>query len=398
MHTSGTAKLACITGANGQDGSYLAELLLKKGYKVIGVKRRSSTNNLWRLESILNHENFEVVEGDITDSASVYNLVDKYKPDELYNLAAQSHVHTSFEQPQYTTMVDYIGVINILEAVRKLSPKTKVYQAGTSEEFGSNVDEDGFQDENTEFKPQSPYAIAKVAAHQVCKLYREAYGLFVCVGILMNHESPKRGEEFVTRKITKWIGENYWRMQKQSVQICGSFNSVTPPIKNEDKLNLGNLDASRDWGHAKDFVEAMYMMLQYDKPDDYVVATGETHTIRDFLDMAFKRVGIDDWTSYVYINPKFVRPAEVEYLRGKYKKAKEILGWTPSFTFNDLVEEMVLEDVKIYANYDLNTHDIPGLYSNMIQKINISKDFKCPELGEKGPYHKFPNPVISEEK
>ena len=235
-------KTALITGINGQDGSYLAELLLAEGYKVIGIKRRSSTNNLSRLDAIIDHDNFEVVEGDITDAISVYNLVDKYKPDELYNLAAQSHVHTSFEQPQYTANVDYIGVINILEAVRKCSPDTKIYQAGTSEEFGSNVDNNGFQKEDTEFKPQSPYAVAKVAAHHMCKLYREAYGLFISVGILMNHESPRRGEEFVTRKITKWIGDNINKLKDKDIEW-----------DNDSKLNLGNLDASRDWGHAKDF-------------------------------------------------------------------------------------------------------------------------------------------------
>ena len=362
MDTNNKQKTSMLIGCTGQDGSYLAELLLSKGYKVIGVKRRSSTNNLWRLKDILDNPNFEIVEGDITDAISVYNLVDKYKPDELYNLAAQSHVHTSFEQPQYTAMVDYIGVVNILEAVRKLSPKTKIYQAGTSEEFGSNVDENGFQNEDTEFKPQSPYAISKVAAHQMCKLYRQAYGLFICVGVLFNHESPRRGEEFVTRKITKWIGDNYNKLKEKDSSLA-----------NKNKLNLGNLDASRDWGHARDFVYAMYLMLQQDNPDDYVVATGETHTIREFLDVAFKVVDVDNWEPFVYINPEFVRPAEVQYLRGDYKKAKDKLGWKPQISFEALVSEMVNSDAGNQSPY-----------SYMLQSVNMNPDLTREELFELG--------------
>lgn len=323
-----------ISGVNGQDGSNLAELLLNKGYKVVGIRRRSSTNNLWRLTNILNDSNFELVEGDVTDAISMYNIVDKYKPDEFYNTAAQSFVAASFEEPQYTANVDYIGVINILEAVRKFSPNTRIAQFSTSEMFGSSVDDDGFQDENTPFSPQSPYAVAKVAAHNLCRIYRNAYNLFACCPIMFNHEGPRRGEEFVTRKITKWIGDNYDKIKTEKA------------LNNSAKLNLGNLDASRDWGNSRDFMQAVYLMMQQDQPEDYVIATGETHTIREFLDIAFGCIGVRDWAPYVYINQKFIRPAEVPYLRGNYSKIKNKLGWKPETSFEELVELMVKSDLK----------------------------------------------------
>lgn len=328
-------RIALLTGINGQDGSFLAELLLEKGYKVIGIKRRSSTNNCWRLHNILDSPNFILVDGDVTDSISIYNIVDKYKPDEVYNLAAMSFVGSSFEEPQYTAMVNYVGVINVLEAVKKIVPKCRVYQASTSELLGTAVNKDGYQDENTIFIPQSPYAISKLAAHHTCRLYRQAYNMFICCGILFNHEGVRRGEEFVTRKITKWIGNNY-----------SKINNGYKFLLNEEKLNLGNLEASRDFGSSKDYVQSMYLMLQQDTPDDYVIATGETHTIRELLDVAFGYININDWTLYVYVNPKFIRPAEVPYLRGDMTKAKEKLGWQPTTTFRELIEEMVESDIR----------------------------------------------------
>jgi len=332
-------KTALIFGVNGQDGSYLAELLLLKGYKVIGVKRRSSVNTCWRLINIISHPNLSLIDGDISDAISVYNIVAQYKPDELYNLAAQSFVHDSFEQPQYTTIVDYIGVINILEAIKKFSPKTRVLQAGSSEEFGNNFEIGFAQNETTEFKPQSPYAIAKVAAHQLCQLYRNAYNIFASVTIMFNHESPRRGEEFVTRKVTKWIGDHQDMLKNKII-----------PISNDDKLNLGNLDACRDWGHSRDYVESMYLVLQQDEPDDYIVATGETHSIRELLDVAFAKIDIIDWSPYVYVNPKFIRPAEVPYLLGDMNKAKQKLGWSPKTSFKELIEEMVEADIQRALN------------------------------------------------
>jgi GDPmannose 4,6-dehydratase len=328
-------KTALITGINGQDSSFLAELLLDKGYKIIGLRRRASTNNLWRLKNILKDPSLEIVEGDMSDAVSIYNIIDKYKPDEIYNLAAMSFVASSFEEPQYTAAVNYIGVINVLEAVRKFSPKSKIYQASTSELLGTAINENGFQNENTIFIPQSPYAISKLAAHHTCRLYRSAYNMFICCGVLFNHEGTRRGEEFVTRKITKWIGDNYSRLKLGY-----------KPILKEEKLNLGNLEASRDFGSSKDYVESMYLMLQQEVPDDYVIATGETHTIRELLDVAFGYINIIDWTPYIYINPKFIRPAEVPYLRGDMQKAREKLGWSPTTTFKELIEEMVEADIR----------------------------------------------------
>lgn len=332
-------KTALIFGINGQDGSYLAELLLSKGYKVVGVKRRSSVNTCWRLVDFISNPNLSLVDGDISDAISVYNIVAQYKPDELYNLAAQSFVHDSFEQPQYTTIVDYVGVINILEAIRKFSSLTRIYHSGSSEEYGNNYEIGKKQNENTIFKPQSPYAIAKVASHHICNLYRDAYNLYVSVGIAFNHESPRRGEEFVTRKITKWVGDHQDMLKYRIV-----------PISNDAKLNLGNLDASRDWGHSRDYVESMYLMLQQDEPDDYVIATGETHTIKELLNVAFNYVGISDWSPYVYVNPKFMRPSEVPYLCGDMTKARNKLGWSPKTSFKELIEEMVEADIQRAKN------------------------------------------------
>lgn len=332
-------KTALIFGINGQDGSYLAELLLSKGYKVIGVKRRSSVNTCWRLVDFISNPNLLLIDGDISDAISVYNIVAQYKPDELYNLAAMSFVGASFEEPQYTASVNYVGVINILEAIRKFLPSIKMYHASTSELLGTAINKDGYQNENTIFIPQSPYAIAKLAAHHTCRLYRDAYNIFVCCGVLFNHTGVRRGEEFVTRKITKWIGDHQDMLKYKII-----------PISNDAKLNLGNLDASRDFGASKDYVESMYLMLQQDEPDDYVIATGETHTIRELLNVAFNYVGISDWSPYVYVNPKFMRPAEVPYLRGDMTKARNKLGWSPKTSFKELIEEMVEADIQRARN------------------------------------------------
>jgi GDPmannose 4,6-dehydratase len=335
-------KRALITGVNGQDGSYLSEFLLSKGYSVIGIARRASTNNLKeRLGHISHKLDFKVVEGDITDAASINDLVLQYKPDEIYNLAAQSHVGTSFQQPVSTWNINAIGVQNILDSIRKLAPKTKFYQASTSEMFGSMIDEDGFQRETTELSPNSPYAIAKVTAHHNVRLYREAYDIFACSGILFNHESPRRGEGFVTRKITKYIASLKEHIEFVSGWAADESELVRHVLGYVEPLRLGNLDAKRDWGFAGDYVEAMWKMLQQSEPDDYVIATGETHTVREFLDEAFRLVGISHWENFVVIDSSFIRPHEVPLLKGDASKAKKILKWEPKVYFKELVKMMV---------------------------------------------------------
>ena len=345
-------KVAAISGVTGQDGSYLAELLLSKGYFVIGFSRRVSVDTSERIKHLLDDPNFDFQEGDICDPLYITELLTKFRIAEFYNLAAQSHVHTSFSQPVVTTEIDYLGPLNILNCIKSLSPETKFYQASTSEMFGDEYDgEEGYkyQDEDTYMNPQSPYAIAKLAAHHACRLYRESYGLFTCSGILFNHESPRRGEKFVTRKITKWIGEfvdftenrKLGELVPDEDYIITKTNSVKYP-----KLRLGNLDAYRDWGHAKDYVRAMWMMMQHDVPDDYVVSTCESHTVREFLEEAFYAISYDgNWEDLVVIDPQFYRPAEVDYLNGVSVKARTTLGWTPEYAFEDLVAEMVEEDL-----------------------------------------------------
>ena len=326
-------KVAIVTGSTGQDGSYLSELLLDKGYTVVGLRRRSSSEKgLERIEHLLNNDNFKLVEADITDPANVCWLMQTYLPDEVYNLAAQSHVGTSFQQPSYTTQVNLQGPLNFLEAIRLLSPSTKFYQASTSEMFGKNYEvfaDTKYQKETTPFVPQSPYAVAKLAAHEMVRIYRDSYGLFACCGILFNHESERRGENFVTRKITKWIGE-----------FVASGQDEDFPA-----LRLGNLDAHRDWGHAQDYVEAMYMMLQQDEPEDYVIATSETHSVREFLTEAFNEIGISNLEPYVVIDPEFYRPCEVDWLLGHTGKARQQLGWRPKVSFPELVQRMVRSDI-----------------------------------------------------
>jgi len=325
-------KTATITGITGQDGSYLAEYLLSKDYKVIGLHRRSSINNCERVNHLSYYDNFSLEEFDLTDPSDCSRVLEKHQPDELYNLAAMSHVATSFNQPSTTFEINTIGVINLLEGIRHRSSHTKFYQASTSEMFGKNYSvsefSEKYQDENTPLIPQSPYAVSKLSSHRMLQIYREAYGLYACSGILFNHESPRRGENFVTRKITKYIGR-----------------LVNNKISKSTKLKLGNIMASRDWGHAKDFVQGMHLMLERDIADDYVLCTGQTHTVQDFLDLAFKIAGFD-YKDYIEIDPDLYRPAEVNYLKGRCDKAKKTLGWIHHTSFEELVNEMVLYDIR----------------------------------------------------
>ena len=347
---------AVIFGITGQDGSYLAELLLSKGYEVVGVTRRSSTPNTININHIL--QNIVLVEGDVTDGFNVSKIIEEHKPDEIYNLAAQSHVGTSFKQPNLTWDITAGGVLNILEAIRYSDRKDQIrfYQASSSEMFGKNFSitkgrygDIKFQDENTPFVPQSPYAIAKLAAHHLVRNYREGYGIHGSCGILFNHESERRGEKFVTRKITNWIGEfESWRggevvFVDEEIYL---YDHETQERISFPKLRLGNLDAKRDWGHVEDYVNAMWLMLQQENPDDYVIGTGETHSVREFLDAAFRRIGIDGWGNYVVVDPEFYRPAEVDYLLGIPKKAEDVLGWQRNVSFSKLAERMVDSDVE----------------------------------------------------
>ena len=337
-------KKALVFGATGQDGSYLADLLLEKGYEVVGVSRRASTDNTQRIKHIADHPNFSFVEGDITDGFCVQTIVDNAKPDEVYNLAAQSHVGTSFSQPSLTWDITGKGCLNILEAIRCLNIDAKFYQASSSEMFGDAYDIDGenkYQNEDTTLQPQSPYAVAKLAAHHAVNVYRKSYGIFACSGILFNHESERRGTSFVTRKITHYIGE-----LKAHMAACEDAEvDYDTMVSTAPKLSLGNLEARRDWGHARDYVRAMWEMLQQPSPDDYVVCTGETHSVQEFLDEAFLVAGIEDYSPFVSIDPDLFRPAEVPYLKGSYDKAKRKLGWEPEISFNELVALMVNHDI-----------------------------------------------------
>lgn len=325
-------KKALVTGITGQDGSYLAEHLLNNNYTVIGLHRRSSTVNTQRISHLLHNPNFSLEEFDLTDPSGTNRVLTNHKPDEFYNLGAQSHVGTSFKQPTTTFEIDAVGVINILEAIRNFSQHTKFYQAGTSEMFGRNYtlkNGQKFQDENTPMLPQSPYGVAKLAAYHMVQIYRSSYDLFACCGILFNHESPRRGENFVTRKITKYIGD-----------VVKNFNRPS------EKLKLGNLDAYRDWGHAKDYVRAMHSMLQQNYPRDYVIATGETYSVREFVNKAFACVGLDP-DDHIEIDPDLFRPAEVDYLKGDPSLAQQELGWRPLCSFDDLVKDMINSDCNV---------------------------------------------------
>lgn len=339
-------KRALITGITGQDGSYLAELLLKKGYEVHGIKRRASSFNTTRIDHLFNSEyatqnRFFLHYGDVTDSTNIIRILQEVQPDEIYNLAAQSHVAVSFETPEYTANSDALGVLRILEAIRilKLENKTRFYQASTSELFGK-VQEIP-QKETTPFYPRSPYAVAKLYAHWITINYRESYGIFAANGILFNHESPCRGETFVTRKITRAVAH-----------IAHGLQEV---------VTLGNLDAQRDWGYAPDYVDAMWRILQHEKPEDFVIATGTMHTVREFVECAFKEIGIDIvWKGigidergidaktgklHVIVDPSYFRPAEVDLLIGDASKAQALLGWKPTVSFYDLVKIMVKTDI-----------------------------------------------------
>ena len=344
-------KKALVYGCTGQDGFYLLQFLLRHDYEVIGVARRSSVDNTVRLEELKEDENFTIIEGDILDPSSINSTFSEHQPTEIYNLAAQSHVATSFQQPLFTFQVNAVGVLNLLEGIRNVCPEVRFYQASTSEMFGSNYSEKyldrtelrKFQNEDTPLSPRSPYAVAKTAAHQLEHTYRESYGLHASAGILFNHESPKRGEAFVTRKITKYVGELVHKMWYEIGHKHPVFDTFGP--EEVDKLRLGNLDAQRDWGYAGDYVKAMYLMLQQDKPGDYVIATGETHSIRDFLSAAFGFIH-RNWEDYVVVDPKFYRPADVEFLLGNARKAEDVLGWKPEVSFSGLVEKMVIHDIK----------------------------------------------------
>ena len=316
-----SAKKAFITGITGQDGSYLAELLLEKGYDVHGLVRRSSSFNTWRIDRIRSRITLHY--GDLVDQYSLVRTLQKVAPDEVYNLAAQSHVKVSFEMPEYTADVTAVGVLRLLDAVRELDLGTRVYQAGSSEMYG--LVQETPQTEKTPFHPRSPYACAKIFGHWVGVNYREGYGMHLSNGILFNHESPRRGENFVTRKITMGLAAIKKGQAKE--------------------LRLGNLDAKRDWGYAKDYVEAMWLMLQQPKPDDYVVATGETHSVREFLEESFSYVGLN-WQDYVKVDEKYFRPAEVDLLLGDPSKARRVLGWKPRVGFKELVRLMVDADLE----------------------------------------------------
>lgn len=321
-------KTAIVTGILGQDGPYLAKLLLEKGYKVFGLIRRYSNPTFNNLDYLGITKKIEFVDGDMTDESSLLHLIKRTLPDEVYNLAAQSFVGASWQQAKLTTEINAIGVLYLLNAIKFFSPTTRFYQASTSEMFGLGND-NGFQDENTPFHPRSPYGISKVYAYWMTINFRESYDLFTCNGILFNHESPLRGIQFVTRKITDGV--------------------VKIKLGLVDKLHLGNLDSKRDWGFAGDYVEAMYLMMQQPKPDDYAIGTGENHTVKEFVIEAFKNVGITDWEKYVVIDARFKRPAEVPDLKARSIKAQKILGWKPKTSFKDLVKMMVAADLKRYG-------------------------------------------------
>ena len=313
-------KKALITGINGQDGSYLAELLLEKGYEVWGILKRNSVaeNQTTRLDGVFSKLNLEYA--DMTDMASLCKVLSKSKPDEIYNLAAQSHVRISFDQPKYTLESIGTGTLNLLESIKLVCPEARIYQASSSEMFGNNIDTDGYQRESTSLNPVSPYGCAKVYAYNICRNYRNSYGMFVSNGILFNHESPRRGTNFVTNKVVKI--------------------AVEIKLGLADELKLGNMKASRDWGHAKDYVEAMWLMLQQEEPDDFVCSTGISHTVQDLVEYVFDKLELD-WKKYIKTDKRFLRPEELEHLKGDCTKAKEELGWEHKYTFETMLDEMI---------------------------------------------------------
>jgi|TARA_R110002012_G_C11640437_1_gene610599 GDPmannose 4,6-dehydratase len=315
------SKIALITGINGQDGSYLSELLLEKGYEVWGILKRNSVaeNQTARIPDNV-FKKLNLVYGDLTDLSSVINVIQKCVPDEIYNLAAQSHVRISFDQPIYTSQVTGLGTLNLLEAVRLTNPKIKIYQASSSEMFGNNIDDDGYQRETTPMDPVSPYGCAKVFSYNICRNYRNSYNMFISNGILFNHESPRRGTNFVTNKVAK-----------EAVKIKLGLSN---------ELKLGNLDASRDWGHAKDYVEAMWLILQHNKADDFVCSTGISHTVKDLVEYVFTALDLD-WEEYVSVDKKYLRPEELKNLKGDCSKIKNTLSWKHKYSFSDMMDEMI---------------------------------------------------------
>ena len=314
-------KVALISGINGQDGSYLAEFLLKKGYEVWGTIKRNSVaeNQTSRLDEIYPQLLGKLQYADLTDLASLVSVIQQCKPDEIYNLAAQSHVRISFDQPIYTAQATGVGTLNLLEAVRLTKPDAKIYQASSSEMFGNNIDEDGFQRETTPMNPVSPYGCAKVYSYNICRNYRNSYGMFIANGILFNHESPRRGTNFVTNKVVK-----------TAVEIKKGLR---------DELRLGNLKATRDWGHAKDYVEAMWLILQQDNPDDFICSTGISHSVQDLVEYTFNKLDLS-WGDYVTTDAKYLRPEELTDLKGDSTKLRK-LGWKPNYTFETMIDEMI---------------------------------------------------------
>jgi GDPmannose 4,6-dehydratase len=313
-------KKAIITGINGQDGSYLAELLIKKGYEVIGTLKRNSVaeNQTFRLDNVFGKIKLEYA--DLTDMASLVRIITKYMPDEIYNLGAQSHVAISFDQPVYTAQATGVGTLNLLEAARLIKPNIKIYQASSSEMFGNTIDEDGYQRETTQLNPVSPYGCAKVFSYNICRNYRNSYGMFISNGILFNHESPRRGTNFVTNKVVK-----------EAVKIKLGLS---------DKLRLGNLEATRDWGHAKDYVTAMWEILQQDKSDDFVCATGISHSVRELCEYVFSSLDLN-WKKYVIQDEKYLRPEELSNLKGDSTKLRQLTGWKSTYTFETMLDEMI---------------------------------------------------------
>jgi len=325
-------KKALITGINGQDGSYLTTFLMEKGYEVHGTMKRNSVseNQTSRLNEVFPLLRGNLHYADMTDMSSLIKILNRIQPDEIYNLAAQSHVRVSFEQPIYTAQATGLGVLNLLEAVKEVCPHAKIYQASSSEMFGNSIDEDGFQRETTPFKPVSPYGCSKVFAHNISVNYRNSYDMFISCGILFNHESPRRGTNFVTNKVVK-----------DAVKIKYGLSN---------ELKMGNLDAARDWGHAIDYVEAMWLILQQDKPDDFVCSTGVSHTVKDLVEYVFKKLDLD-WTKYVTVDEKYFRPEELNVLKGDCSKLKKVTGWSPKYTFETMIDEMIefwMEEIKHY--------------------------------------------------
>lgn len=340
-------KRALISGVTGQDGAHLAKLLLEKNYEVYGIVRRVSTPNFWRLQHLDILDRITLISADLSDMASLSEAIHESNPNEIYNLAAQSFVGSSFDQPLQSTDVNGLALLKILEIVRKFNPKIKIYQASTSELYGDSVGLNESQNELTPFKPNSPYALAKLLAFEAARIYRESYGIFVCNGILFNHEGELRGLEFVTRKITNEVAK------------------IKLGLSNE--LRLGNLDAKRDWGYAPDYVELMWKIIQHNKPEDFVIATNETHSIKEFVEEAFRLAGLD-WKLYVRIDQQYKRPYEVPYLKGDYSKAKRILGWEPKTKFKELVKIMVEADLNRWKKRLNGEHfawDAPNNPSNL---------------------------------